>query len=139
MPLWTVYHPVGAFTAEDKQTLADRITDLYPSLPRFYVGIIFHETQKESFFMGAKPKDNFVRIWMDHFARTLPTPEAKERWVRKADEAIAPFVRDRGYDWEFHIDETPRDLWSIQGITPPPVDSDAEKKWKAENKPTPYY
>jgi hypothetical protein len=71
-------------------------------------------------------------------ARTLPTPKLREWWVRAVDEAIAPFVRDRGYDWEFHIDETPADLWSIQGELPPPFGSEAEKRWAEENKPSPY-
>jgi len=28
MPLWKIYHPVDAFTAEDKQQLSERITAL---------------------------------------------------------------------------------------------------------------
>jgi hypothetical protein len=28
MPLWKVYHPVGAVTAADKKTLATRVTEL---------------------------------------------------------------------------------------------------------------
>lgn len=35
--------------------------------------------------------------------------------VRTLDELIAPFVKDRGYEWEISIDETPFDLWSLQG------------------------
>ena len=39
MPLWKIYHPVGAFTAEDKHAFAQTITDLYAKLPlpKFYV------------------------------------------------------------------------------------------------------
>ncbi len=33
MPLWKVYHPVGAFTAEDKKALAEHITSVYASVP----------------------------------------------------------------------------------------------------------
>jgi phenylpyruvate tautomerase PptA (4-oxalocrotonate tautomerase family) len=140
MPLWNVYHPVGAYSAEDKQALAERITKLYTdcAVPKFYVGILFQELPKESFFIGARPVGNFVRIKVDQMARTLPTPKLREWWVRAVDEAIAPFVRDRGYDWEFHIDETPADLWSIQGELPPPFGSEAEKRWAEENKPSPY-
>jgi phenylpyruvate tautomerase PptA (4-oxalocrotonate tautomerase family) len=138
MPLWKIYHPVGAFTVEDKEKLAERITNLYARLPKFYVGVIFQEVPLHSFFIGGKPVDNFVRIWVDHIARTLPSAEAKEHWIKISDEAIAPFIKDRGYDWEFHIDETPFDLWSIQGLRPPPANSEHEKRWVAENKPTPY-
>jgi phenylpyruvate tautomerase PptA (4-oxalocrotonate tautomerase family) len=33
MPLWKVYHPVGAFTAEDKEALAKRVTEVYAMVP----------------------------------------------------------------------------------------------------------
>ena len=40
MPFWKIYHPVGAFTAEDKQALSQRITELYRALPKFYVIVV---------------------------------------------------------------------------------------------------
>ena len=41
MPLWKIYHPVGAFTAEDKHAFAQTISDLYAKLPlpKFYVKV----------------------------------------------------------------------------------------------------
>jgi phenylpyruvate tautomerase PptA (4-oxalocrotonate tautomerase family) len=138
MPLWKIYHSSNAFSSEEKHKLAGEITKIYSVLPSFYVGVVFQEIPKESFFIGGEPVDNFVRIWVDHIARTLPTPETKERFVRKCDDVLAPFIRDKEYDWEFHIDETPFELWSIQGMRPPPPNSEHEKKWKQENKPTPY-
>jgi phenylpyruvate tautomerase PptA (4-oxalocrotonate tautomerase family) len=137
MPLWKIYHPPGAFSAEDKQALAERVTGLYRILPKFYVGVVFQAVEPDSFYVGGEPRDDFVRIWVDHSARTLPDDDAvKARWIAMCDEAIAPYVRDRGLDWEFHIDETPFDLWSIQGIRPPFADSETEKRWRAENRPT---
>jgi hypothetical protein len=62
----------------------------------------------------------------------------REWWVRTLDELIAPFVKDRGHDWEISIDETPFDLWSLQGEIPPPFESAAEKRWIEENKASPY-
>jgi hypothetical protein len=54
-------------------------------------------------------------------------------------QALKPFISDREeLEWEMHISETPRDLWSIQGILPPPTGSEAEKKWVSENRPTPW-
>ena len=32
MPLWKFYHPVGAFSAEDKQAIASRNTSIYRAL-----------------------------------------------------------------------------------------------------------
>jgi Putative oxalocrotonate tautomerase enzyme len=36
------------------------------------------------------------------------------------------------------IDEPPADLWTINGIAPPPFESIAEEKWVKENKVVPY-
>ena len=58
--------------------------------------------------------------------------------MRTLDEVIAPWVKDRGYDWEISIDETPFDLWSLQGEPPPPFESVGEKRWVKENKASPY-
>ena len=83
MPLWKVYHPVGAFTAEDKTALAKRVTEVYARIPipKFYVVFIFEEIS---------------------------------------------------------VDETPFDLWSLQGELAPPFESAAEKRWVKENKASPY-
>jgi len=137
MPLWKVYHPVGAYSAEDKRGLAERITALYSRLPKFYVGVVFQEVAEDAFFIGGQPAKNFVRIWVDHIARTLPTPEMRKWWIEQCDGALAPYIRDRGFDWEFHIDETSFELWSIQGIRPPLANSADEKRWIAENRPSP--
>ncbi|MBR7621053.1 tautomerase family protein [Phenylobacterium sp. 20VBR1] len=138
MPLWKIYHPENAFSVQDKHALSQAITALYSRLPKFYVGVVFQPVPADSFFVGGEPADNFVRIWVDHIARTLPTPEAKAWWIKACDDAMAPYIRDRGFDWEFHIDETPFDLWSIQGLRPPPANSDAEARWISENKASPY-
>ncbi|MFN3522297.1 MAG: tautomerase family protein [Phenylobacterium sp.] len=138
MPLWKIYHPPGAFSREDKAGLSAAITRLYSRLPKFYVGVVFHAVEPDDFWVGAEPRDNFVRIWVDHIARTLPTPEARARAVAAFDAALAPYIRDKDLDWEFHIDETPFDLWSIQGLRPPPPDSEAEKRWIADNRPSAY-
>lgn len=63
-----------------------------------------------------------------HDVRHIPKP---------ANAFIVPWVKDRGYDWEFHIDETPFDLWSVQGFYPPREGTEDEKRWIAENKPSP--
>ncbi len=122
MPLWKVYHPVGAFTAEDKKALAKRVTELYASIPipKFYVVFIYEEVAKDSCFVGGEPNNKFVRFKMEHIARTLPGPVLREWWIRTVDQAISPFLKDRGYEWELSIDETPADLWSIHGQIPPP-------------------
>ena len=135
MPMWHIYCPVDAYTALDKQALATAVTDLYaaepsPRLPRFYVSVVFQELPADCFFIGGEPRNNFVRIWIDHIAVHMQTDTARhDRWMRKIHETIGPWVRDRGFDYEVHVDETPRGLWSIQGLKPPEWGSDEEKRW----------
>ena len=98
----------------------------------------FEEVAKDSCFVGGEPNNKFVRFKVDHIARTLPGPVIREWWIRTLDEVIAPYVKDRGYDWEVSVDETPFDLWSLQGEIAPPFESAAEKRWVKENKASPY-
>ena len=140
MPLWKVYHPAGAFTAEDKEKLAQEVTEIYAGvpIPKFYVVFVFEEMAEGSCFVGGEPHNRFIRFKVDQIARTLPGPVIREWWIRTLDRVIAPFVKDRGYDWEISIDETPCDLWSLQGELAPPFESAAEKRWVKENKASPY-
>jgi hypothetical protein len=137
MPLWTIYHPVGAFEPEHKQALAKSITKLY-NFPAFYVGVVFIEKDRDSLYRGGAPADNFVRIAVDHINLTWKTPGEISRRMDDFDEALAPTMRERGLLWEFHIDETPRACWSIEGFRPPPSGSEAEKRWLRENKASAY-
>jgi phenylpyruvate tautomerase PptA (4-oxalocrotonate tautomerase family) len=139
MPLWTIYHTPNAFTVEQKAELAERITTLcYPPLPAFYVGVAFHEMSPDNLYIGGKPADKFVRIAVDHIARTLPEAAQRAGWLDRARQALVPLFTERGLSWEMHIDETTRDLWLIQGLVPPMPNTEPEKKWKAENMPSPY-
>jgi phenylpyruvate tautomerase PptA (4-oxalocrotonate tautomerase family) len=136
MPLWKIYHPANTWSGPEKQALAERITALYRQLPKFYVGVVFQEVDAQCFYIGGEPRENFVRIWVDHIARTLPTPEIRAKWLDMCNEALAPFVRDRGLSWEFHIDETSPELWSIEGLRPPAANSELEARWIRENRPS---
>ncbi|KAK0726146.1 putative oxalocrotonate tautomerase [Lasiosphaeris hirsuta] len=139
MPLWLVFHPEGTFkTTETKQALAADITTLYTGggLPAFYVVVNFITLPHTSIFVGGEntsPDKPFIRFMVDHLAVHFDAPQ-KLRVINKLDALIKPHVADKGYDWEFHIDETPRDLWKINGIVPPPFQSEAEKLWAKENK-----
>jgi phenylpyruvate tautomerase PptA (4-oxalocrotonate tautomerase family) len=140
MPLWKIYHPEGLYTPEDKKALAERITNIYASipLPKFYVVILFEALPKGDCFVGGEPHEKFVRFTVDQIARTVPGPVLREWWIKTLDKAVAPFVKDRGCDWEISIDETPCDLWSLQGELAPPFESHAEKRWVEENRSSPY-
>jgi phenylpyruvate tautomerase PptA (4-oxalocrotonate tautomerase family) len=139
MPLWHIYCPENAYSADDKRAFASRITDLYADLglPRFYVGVVFHELPKDSLFIGGRSTNDFVRIWIDQIALATP-PERRAWWLERINNTLNPFARDRGYRWEIHIDETPIDFWTIQGMKPPDFGSEAEKHWVREDRPSAY-
>ena len=141
MPLWHVYCPKGAYTNHEKNELAERITEHYVEfggLPRFYVSVIFEDVDPGSFYVGGKPANDFVRIWIDHIARRLQ-PEHRGWMMKRVTEIVKPFIEAKSFRWEAHIDETNLETWTIQGIKPPPEGSDTEKRWFAENMPSKYY
>ena len=118
--------------------MASRITSIYRALPKFYVGVVFQEVPKTSFFVCGEPVDDFVRIWVDHIARAFNDEELKGKFLGAVGQLLAPYIADRGLRWEMHVDETSFSLWTIQDLRPPLPTSDAEEPWAAENKPTPY-
>jgi phenylpyruvate tautomerase PptA (4-oxalocrotonate tautomerase family) len=142
VPLWRIFHAPGAFDAKQKAALANDVTQLYVNvvgLPAFYVNVLFSAVPEESFYIGGKTVTNFVRISIEQIARKIPPDEDSRRsWLRRIDETLARHIEQRGFDWEYNILETSRDLWKVNGISPPPPDSDAEKKWAVENRPSKY-
>ncbi len=140
MPLWRIYTPVGAYSAEDKKALSSALMSVYvdAGLPKFYVNVLFHEVAEDNFYIGGEPRRNFVRLVAEHIARHLATTELRRNAMALFEAKIAPFVKDRGYDWEMHVNETPFDLWQVQGLVPPLAESEGEKLWVQGNQPVPY-
>ena len=136
MPLWTIHHTPDFFTAEDKRTLASRITDHYEKagLPRFYVVVIFNETRSDDLYVGGEPNPVGLRVVIDHIARHAADKDSRNRIAHWIKSILSPYLeRHDNPHWEFHVDETSEDLWMINGLIPPPMGSDAEKRWVAEN------
>jgi hypothetical protein len=144
MPLWQIYHPPGTY--EDPATkvaFAEDITKIYTNigLPAFYVVVNFIPLPKEDILVGGqaivgKP---FIRIVITQIAVRLPDDDASyNRNTAAIDKVLVPHVADKGYDWEYHVDETERRLWKINGMKPPPWKSEEEKLWAKENRPVPY-
>ncbi|RYO42797.1 hypothetical protein AA0111_g705 [Alternaria arborescens] len=145
MPLWRIYSHPDTFTLDQKRGIAAAITKHYDVLPAFYVDVIFVDCKEGNVWVGPESKTNFVRIVVEQIARAMPSPDTAEGrawrtgWMDKINETLRPYILDRKeLDWEMHISETPRDLWRVQGIDPPPTDSEAEKSWKAKNYAHPY-
>ncbi|AQZ62619.1 unnamed protein product [[Actinomadura] parvosata subsp. kistnae] len=140
MPLWHVHHPAGVFTEEQKQSFAQDVTDFYTrfGLPGFYVVVLFHEVAPASFLVGGRPSSDTVRVVIEHIARHTDDPGLRERMNQALGRLLARHTQERGLHCEFHVDETPRDLWMIDGLAPPPTGSEAERLWARENRPVPY-
>lgn len=34
------------------------------------------------------------------------------------DKVLTPVMEAKGVDWEYTVDESPRDLWKINGVVP---------------------
>jgi phenylpyruvate tautomerase PptA (4-oxalocrotonate tautomerase family) len=141
MPLWTIHHTPGIFSADQKRDLAARIADHYEKagLPRFYVITIFNETRPEDFYVGGEPTPVGVRVVIEHIARRSTDKSSRQRIAQWINGILSPFV-DRHPDlhWEFHVDETSEELWMINGIVPPPGGSEAEKAWSRANAASAY-
>jgi len=140
MPFWKFYTPENTFTAEQKESIAKSLTEGYSAstgMPKFFVVVVFQEVPAESFYVGGESVGNFVRIVVDHIARVVPV-EIRPLVMHLIEQQLAPHIKERGLEWELHIDETPIDLWRVQGLPAPPFGSEAEKQWVTDNKPTPY-
>lgn len=141
MTCWEIFVPEHAYTEEEKEQLSEAITSIYvdyAQMPEFYVVVIFHDKPANSIYVGGKAANNFVSIRVDHFARQLDTAEVRAACMAVIEETLAPLVKERGFDWEVHIDETPMDLWRVRGMVPPLPESEMERAWAKENRPIPY-
>ncbi|KXP10775.1 tautomerase family protein [Tsukamurella pseudospumae] len=141
MPLWNIHHTPDVFTAAEKESLAAAITDQYAAigLPRFYVVVLFHEVAPQDFFIGGTSAPVAVRIAIDHIARHAADSTSRTQiaqWVRGM---VAPsLARHPDLQWEFHVDDTSEEMWMINGLVPPPAQSEAERTWAETNRSSTY-
>ncbi|PWN96116.1 hypothetical protein FA09DRAFT_340672 [Tilletiopsis washingtonensis] len=143
MPFHRIYAAPGLYSAKDKADIAASLTSYYTSfgLPAFYVVVIFHDVDPAAdFYIGGvsqaererKTGKPFVRVVSQHLALTM----VGDRRPRGTDSLCAkfdPWIKDRGYEWELHIEEPSRDLWRINGLEPPPFSSEAEAVWRLQD------
>ena len=157
MPLWQLFTPENAYTPDEKADLANKITNIYSGakskdnfgfeLPRFYTTVVFHEIKADSFFVGGESHEKFVQIEVVHIARTnegaaalmgISVEEILANYFEQVSEVLDPYIADRGYEVEFHVETAPFETWKIDGMTPPPPESVAERRWFKENRSSPY-
>ncbi|TQC42230.1 hypothetical protein EEB14_50090 [Rhodococcus sp. WS4] len=157
MPLWQLFTPKNAYTKEEKADLAKKISDIYSGptskgnlgfeLPRFYTTVVFHEIEADSFFVGGQSHDKFIQIEVVHIARTnegaaalmgVSVEQILENYFNSVSEVLKPYIADRGYEVEFHVETAPFETWKIDGMTPPPPESPAERRWFEQNRSSSY-
>ncbi|RAQ98688.1 Tautomerase protein [Stemphylium lycopersici] len=138
MPLWTIYHSDSIFKDEaSKKALAKAITDLHVNeigLPAFYVVVAFVPFPPGSLFVGGEHKGTpFVRISIYQIARTMEL-DFYAPWTSMVDKMLEPHIAAKGYDWEYHIDESPLKLWKVNGVYAPEFGSPEMELWKKYNR-----
>lgn len=144
MPLWLIFYPEGHFQdTAARKALTQDITKIYTDigLPPFYVVVNFIKVGPQDMWIGGEQKTDkpFIRFVIEHIAVNLPDDDiAMDKTARRIDQALKPHVADKGYDWEFHVDETDRRLWKVNGLVPPKFGSEQEKVWVKENRAVPY-
>jgi phenylpyruvate tautomerase PptA (4-oxalocrotonate tautomerase family) len=85
MPLHRLYVPPNLYSAEDKAAIAEAITEVYARLPAFYVVVLFIDISKESYFVGGKRNERFVRIAVQHIARQFPECVLSIYWIEMSE------------------------------------------------------
>lgn len=58
--------------------------------------------------------------------------------MNAAQDALKPFIADKGYDWEVNGEELEREFVHINGFRIPPSESEDEKRWMRDNQPSPW-
>ncbi|KAF7538968.1 hypothetical protein G7054_g2553 [Neopestalotiopsis clavispora] len=150
MPLWLIYHTDDTFVDNDsKAALTRDITKFYTNigLPAFYVVVNFIKLSGSDMWVGAEPRlttsgktNSFVRITISHVAVRIPDDAdgVHRRTTVTFGDILKPHVAEKGYHYEFHVEETDRRLWMIDGYIPPEYKSAGEALWAKENKAVPY-
>ncbi|KAJ5453713.1 uncharacterized protein N7458_004669 [Penicillium daleae] len=138
MPVWLVYHHPSQFSTEEScSALArDITTKVYNMIPPFYTQVVFQPTA--SIYVGGEHNEKMVRFVIHELAGQHHGHVYRAKWVNRVNRVLAPHIAEKGLDWEFHIEEPSRDLWSIRGLEPPPLGSKAEAEWIRRNQPVPY-
>jgi hypothetical protein len=141
MPLWVFTHSHDTFSPSEKSELAQLLTNLYVKvlIPAFFVNVQFIELGPTDIYVGGEGRSSFSKytsISIYHPARGFDNDASKKRFLDKVDSILTPRFQEKGMDWEYFIQESPRDLWRINGVTPPAAGSEREKEWFRLNKPT---
>ncbi|KAI6080734.1 putative oxalocrotonate tautomerase [Hypoxylon rubiginosum] len=131
MPVWVFHHTKGAFTREDKQKLAQGMSNIYTNigLPSFYSHVHFFELGPDDIWSGGESAPPSTTISIYHAAASIRDPKEREVFLKALDDVLRPVLKPKGIRWESNVYETPRDFWRIQSMTPPEFGTDMHNKW----------
>lgn len=138
MPKWVFYHTAGSFTAEEKRQIAQGMTKIYTSvgLPAFYCHTHFIGLEPENIYAGGENPPALTTIAIHHVARSLSTNELEDMFFQGLDDVLRPILKPKNMEWECAIYEGSLEYWRVNGLIPPAMGSDLEKKWFKENRVT---
>ena len=93
MPLWRIFAHPSTYTAQDKEAISKAITSIYTrpglDLPAFYVVVIFVPVEEGNLFVGGEARKDFVRISVEHIARTVVDKEQKKAMMERFHQVCA--------------------------------------------------
>jgi phenylpyruvate tautomerase PptA (4-oxalocrotonate tautomerase family) len=144
MPLWSFHYTAGALGISQREQLAKSITKIYTSagMPAFYVQVRFTENPPNTAYTGGEDvssrkegRSNYAMIEIWHIARTFTSETAKRQFINATNKVLGRVLDLSEWKYEHAVVEGPRDLWRINGWTPPPTGSETEAKWFEENRP----
>lgn len=140
MPRWTFELTPDTLSADEKDILAQRITELYIEhrIPAFLVNAFFHENRIGCFYSGGKSPPNAVFFVIDHAARPFPSEEVRLGFIARINAIVGPILAPKGVKWEYNIYEHPRDNWRVCGMVPPADQTDIMQQWIDRNEAVPY-
>jgi len=69
---------------------------------------------------------------------TRKTKESKKKFLEMYEMVLAPFIKERGLDWEVSGEFCPPHMLRMNGVPQPLPGSPAEKEWMKTNKVAPF-
>jgi phenylpyruvate tautomerase PptA (4-oxalocrotonate tautomerase family) len=101
MPLWRIFAHPSTYTVQDKDAISKAITSIYTrpdlGLPAFYVVVIFVPVEEGNLFVGGKARKDFVRISVEHIARTIESTEQKKATMEAFNQVCTCSLSFGGY------------------------------------------
>ncbi|KAJ5380355.1 uncharacterized protein N7496_002783 [Penicillium cataractarum] len=140
MPRWTFEVTPDTLSSDEKDRLAEAITNNYVGLgiPAFLVNVFFHENRIGTFYSGGKTPPNTVFFVLDHAARAFPSEEVRLAFIDSVNKIVEPILGPKGVKWEYNIYEHPADNWRVNGMIPPVQQKELWQHWMDRNEAVKY-